>query len=81
MVTADGARAFDTRTIATLRDSHALMRRAAMAAVAWLSAREERSAAVYVGSGNNGGDGWVIAGLLREVGWNVTVYAAELCRS
>ena len=71
----------DTRTIATLPDSHALMRRAAMAAVAWLSAREERSAAVYVGSGNNGGDGWVIAGLLRELGWNVTVYAAGAPRT
>ena len=76
VVTADGARELDARTIATLTDSHALMRRAATAAVAWLSAREERSAAVYVGSGNNGGDGWLIAGLLRDLGWNVTVYAA-----
>jgi ADP-dependent NAD(P)H-hydrate dehydratase / NAD(P)H-hydrate epimerase len=81
VVTADGARQLDARTIATLTDSHALMRRAAMAAVAWLSAREERSAAVYVGSGNNGGDGWLIAGLLRDLGWNVTVYAAGAPRT
>ena len=37
---------------------------------------DERSAAVYVGTGNNGGDGWLIAGLLRERGWSITVHAA-----
>ncbi len=59
-----------------LPDSYTLMRRAAVAAAEWLNARQERSAAVYVGPGNNGGDGWLIAGLLREMGWNVTLHAA-----
>ncbi|MBC7844355.1 MAG: bifunctional ADP-dependent NAD(P)H-hydrate dehydratase/NAD(P)H-hydrate epimerase, partial [Gemmatimonadaceae bacterium] len=52
------------------------MRRAGVAAAEWLHARDERSAAVYVGPGNNGGDGWLIAGFLRDMGWNVTVHAA-----
>ena len=47
-----------------------------MAAARWLHPREERSAAVFVGPGNNGGDGWLIAGMLREMGWNVTVHPA-----
>jgi ADP-dependent NAD(P)H-hydrate dehydratase / NAD(P)H-hydrate epimerase len=76
VVTAEGARELDARTIAALPDSYTLLRRAATAAVAWLDARDERSAAVFVGVGNNGGDGWLIAGMLRQLGWNVTVHAA-----
>ena len=33
------------------------------------------SAAIIAGKGNNGGDGYVIARLLRLAGWSVTVYA------
>ncbi len=76
VVTAAQARALDARTISGLPDSYTLMRRAASAAVAWLDPRAERSAAVFVGPGNNGGDGWLIAGLLREQGWQVAVHAA-----
>jgi ADP-dependent NAD(P)H-hydrate dehydratase / NAD(P)H-hydrate epimerase len=76
VVTAEGARDLDARTIATLPDSYALMHRAASAATEWIHAREARSAAVYVGTGNNGGDGWLIAGLLRERGWHITVHAS-----
>jgi NAD(P)H-hydrate epimerase len=76
VVTAAQARALDARTISGLPDSYTLMHRAASAAVAWLDTRVERSAAVFVGPGNNGGDGWLIAGLLRERGWQVAVYAA-----
>lgn len=76
VVTAEAARELDARTIAALPDSYTLMRRAALAAADWLNARDERSAAVYVGTGNNGGDGWLIAGLLREMGWSITVHAA-----
>ncbi|HYW48961.1 MAG TPA: NAD(P)H-hydrate dehydratase [Gemmatimonadaceae bacterium] len=76
VVTAGEARDLDARTIATLPDSYTLMHRAAQAAADWLAGREWRSAAVYVGGGNNGGDGWVIAGLLRALGWSVRVHVA-----
>ncbi len=81
MLTADGARELDARTIATLPDSYSLMHRAASVAAEWLHQRDERSAAVYVGPGNNGGDGWLIAGMLREYGWRVTVHAAGAPRT
>ena len=76
VVTAEEARALDERTIATLPDSYALMFRAATAAADVLHQRAWRSAAVFVGTGNNGGDGWLIAGLLRARGWNVTLFAS-----
>ncbi|MES3033878.1 MAG: NAD(P)H-hydrate dehydratase [Gemmatimonadota bacterium] len=76
VVTAEKARALDERTIAALPDSYALMLRAATAAAEALQEQAWRSAAVYVGSGNNGGDGWLIAGLLRARGWHVTVFAS-----
>ena len=76
VVSAAEARELDARTIDALGDSYALMHRAADAAVTWLQARDERSAAVFIGPGNNGGDGWLIAGLLRARGWGVTVHAS-----
>ncbi|MDZ7631142.1 MAG: NAD(P)H-hydrate dehydratase [Gemmatimonadaceae bacterium] len=77
VVTAADARDLDARTIATLPDSYTLMHRAASVAAAWLEQRDERCAAVYVGPGNNGGDGWLIAGLLRDdLGWRITLHSA-----
>jgi NAD(P)H-hydrate epimerase len=32
------------------------------------------SAAIIAGAGNNGGDGYVIARLLRQAGWNVSIF-------
>ena len=76
VLSADAARELDVRTIATLPESFVLMHRAGTAAAEWLHAQPWRSAAIYVGGGNNGGDGWVIAGLLRQRGWSVTVHEA-----
>ncbi len=81
VVTAQAARDLDARTIATLPDSYSLMRVAAQAAARWLDQRDDRSAAVFVGPGNNGGDGWLIAGLLRASGWNITLHIAEAPRT
>ena len=60
-----------------------LMERAGLAVVEaieahWPEYKETpQSASVLCGPGNNGGDGFVIARLLRERGWTVTVYAAK----
>lgn len=75
VLTASEARALDVATIAATGDSYALMQRAATESAAWLTALPDRSAAVYVGTGNNGGDGWLIAALLREQGWRVAVHS------
>ncbi len=72
-------RAFDARAIATQGvTAYELMERAGAAALrvlrlAWPSARR---VAVACGGGNNGGDGYVLARLLRAVGFEVQVHAA-----
>jgi ADP-dependent NAD(P)H-hydrate dehydratase / NAD(P)H-hydrate epimerase len=81
VLTAEEARALDARTIDTLPDSFALMVRAASVAADWLHGQQWRSAAVYVGTGNNGGDGWLIAGMLRDRGWTVRVHASGAPRT
>src|SRR6202162_1576769 len=57
--------------------SRVLMRRAGTAAAAEISRRySERlrnGAVVFAGPGNNGGDGWVVAGTLARSGVEVTV--------
>ena len=76
VVSAAQSQELDARTSEALPDSYTLMHRAANAAAEWLHTRDERSAAVFVGPGNNGGDGWLIAGLLRARGWTITVHVA-----
>lgn len=66
-------RATDDHAIASI----VLMERAGLAAAREILAREwpERAAVVLVGSGNNGGDGMVVARHLAEAGWDVRVLA------
>ena len=61
--------------------STALMKRAALAAFERLRHHyptDAHSFVVLCGPGNNGGDGWVIAGALRARAARVTVWAAQL---
>jgi ADP-dependent NAD(P)H-hydrate dehydratase / NAD(P)H-hydrate epimerase len=79
VLTADEARDLDERTFLTLDDSYTLMRRAALSAARWIARnteRDKRSASVFVGTGNNGGDGWLIASLLRQDGWTIRLRSA-----
>ncbi len=54
-----------------------LMKRAGRAAWDWLRCRwpDARSLTVYCGGGNNGGDGYIIAGLAAQQGWQVALFA------
>ena len=74
---AAGARAADSAAIAAGIPSRALMQRAGAAAAAEIARRfpDEVRAGVVVatGSGNNGGDGWVVAAALHAVGVPVRV--------
>jgi hydroxyethylthiazole kinase-like uncharacterized protein yjeF len=75
---AEMARA-DALTIAAGTPGYELMLRAgrnvASAAVDFLKRREGRRVAVFCGPGNNGGDGYVAARILREQGFDVRIGA------
>jgi NAD(P)H-hydrate epimerase len=65
--------------------SRVLMQRAGAAAAAEISRRFadrlRNGAIVFTGPGNNGGDGWVVAGLLARSGTGVTVVEAVEAKS
>ena len=72
VATAAEAAAADSRAIDAGIPSRALMQRAGAAAAAEIMLRYPRAArrgiAIYAGPGNNGGDGWVVAGALAAAG-------------
>lgn len=74
---AANVRELDRLTIASGVPGFVLMTRAAEAAFALLQARwpMARRCVVLCGSGNNGGDGYVVARLARQAGWQVSVLA------
>ncbi|HEX9563340.1 MAG TPA: NAD(P)H-hydrate dehydratase [Gemmatimonadaceae bacterium] len=79
VVTAAEAAARDTAAIAAGTPSRALMRRAGAAAADVIHQRcgeaaRNRGVAVLTGPGNNGGDGWVVAGELARRGLTVRVH-------
>src|SRR4051812_39528968 len=67
----------DRAAIESGTPSRVLMERAGTAAAAEITRRYpeqlKRGAVVVTGSGNNGGDGWVVAGTLARAGVDVTV--------
>lgn len=63
-ISVENMRLSDAQTIATLVPSLELMYRAAYGV--FLAAKWQGSAAIVVGSGNNGGDGFALASILRE---------------
>lgn len=79
VVTAQQAAARDAAAIQAGTPSFDLMARAGAAAVEAIIRhafdRFDRGIAVFAGSGNNGGDAWIVAGALRSVGVRVTVRA------
>jgi ADP-dependent NAD(P)H-hydrate dehydratase / NAD(P)H-hydrate epimerase len=85
VVSAAESAARDRATIERGTSSRVLMQRAGRSAAAEISRRyaERRrdGVLVFTGPGNNGGDGWVVAGELARSGINVTVVEAVEARS
>ena len=78
LYTAAQVRELDAKAIATLGISaHVLMQRAAAAAWRGLRARwpQARKIVVLCGSGNNGGDGYLLACIARDAGVQASVIA------
>jgi ADP-dependent NAD(P)H-hydrate dehydratase / NAD(P)H-hydrate epimerase len=78
VVTAETMQQLDRQTIELYGVSgHELMERAGRHVADVLEARfagtETRSALIFAGKGNNGGDGFVVARLLADSGWSVTL--------
>ena len=80
VVTGEGAAARDAAAISAGVSSRALMQQAGAAAAEVMVRRLGDTLGggvlVMTGPGNNGGDGWVVAGLLAERGIPVRVHEA-----
>ena len=85
IVTAEQAMQREAAAIATLAESFVLMRAAGERTAALLLQRvpelRERGALVVAGTGNNGGDAWVVAGALARAGCPVTLQSLGEPRS
>jgi NAD(P)H-hydrate epimerase len=77
VVTAAESAAADRRAISAGMPARALMQRAGAAAASEIALRFprglRRGVAIYAGPGNNGGDGWVVAGALAAAGISARV--------
>ena len=81
ILSAAQCKALDRRAIETLGiPGYQLMQRAAHASLALIRQRwpDIRSVSIWVGSGNNGGDGVVLARMAHELGWQVQLVVAAL---
>src|SRR5687768_4260655 len=85
VVDAAGAKACDAAAIAAGIPSRALMQRAGAAAAAEIARRFgdrlAQGVVVAAGSGNNGGDGWVVAHVLHAAGVRVRVVECVASRT
>lgn len=76
IITVEQMRAIDAASAAAGVPTRLLMENAGRAvAEAMLQRFSRRSVAVLCGPGNNGGDGWVAARMLRQAGWPVAVWS------
>ncbi len=74
-LTSEQMQKVDAETIARVVPGIELMERAGWGVAKGIIARYEKGkAAIFVGPGNNGGDGLVIARLLAEAGWKCSVH-------
>jgi len=76
VLTSDQQRAVDEEAVRCGTPSETLMQSAGRNAAEWiLSHRRPRSAVVLAGPGGNGGDAYVVAGMLHDAGVNVRAFA------
>src|SRR5688500_2160389 len=76
--------ACERAVIASGTSAYELMRRAGEGAAGLIAARQARldgGVAIYAGTGNNGGDAWVVAEALRRLGVRCTVTSTGEPRS
>ena len=79
IVTVETMRAWDAYTIEHFVPGRELMRRAAEGVFRSVEWKDKRTA-VFSGSGNNGGDGYALACLLKEAGHEVQIFrTSEKC--
>ncbi|MEA4979756.1 MAG: NAD(P)H-hydrate epimerase, partial [Petrimonas sp.] len=81
ILTAEQIREIDSKTIAYENiSSLELMKRASKAFFDWFTARftdKNLSISIFSGTGNNGGDGLVVARMLHKSGYKVKVFIVE----